>query len=145
MKIQLKTWAALLALILLPLAAAAGETTAGAYTIRYNALTANFLPQSTTDKLGIESSLHQGVVNVTVLKGSGAAATSVPAEVAGKASTLTGARVPIRFQRVSDRGGESWIGSFKVPGNDTLRFDLEVTPQGGSATQVQFTHDFVVD
>ena len=140
-----KLWAILLALAMLPLAANAGETTAGSYTIRYNALTANFLPQSTTDRLGIESSLHQGVINVTVLKGSGAAAASVSATVAGKASTLTGADIPIRFQRVADSGGESWIGSFDVPGNDTLRFDLEITPQGGPATQVQFTHDFVVD
>ncbi len=145
MNILVKNCAVLLALALLPLAANAGETTAGAYTIRYNALTANFLPKTTTDRLGIESSLHQGVVNVTVLKGSGAAATSVPAQVTGKAATLTGTKVPIRFQRVTDRGGESWIGSFRVPGNDTLRFNLDVAPKGGPATHVQFTHDFVVD
>ncbi|MGB8635830.1 MAG: DUF4426 domain-containing protein [Rhodanobacteraceae bacterium] len=141
----LKILTGLFALAMTPLMAAAGETTVGPYTIRYSALSSSFLPQATTDKLGIGRSLRQGVINVTVLEGQGAHASSVPAEVTGTAATLTGSRVAIRFRQINDDGGQSWIGTFTVPGNDTLRFDLDVTPQGGPATHVQFTHDYIVD
>lgn len=141
----LKILISLFALAMTTLLANAGETTAGAYTIRYNALSSNFLPQATTDKLGIGRSLDQGVINVTVLKGEGARASSVPSQVTGSAVTLTGGRVAIDFQQITDSGGQSWIGSFKVPGNDTLRFDLDVTPEGGPTTHVQFTHDYIVN
>ncbi|MGA7297731.1 MAG: DUF4426 domain-containing protein [Rhodanobacteraceae bacterium] len=141
----LKILTGLFALAMTPLMAAAGETTVGPYTIRYSALSSSFLPQVTTDKLGIGRSLHQGVINITVLKGQGAHASSVPARVTGTASTLTGSRIAITFKQINDDGGQSWIGTFTVPGNDTLRFDLEVTPQGASATRVQFTHDYIVD
>lgn len=145
MKMPLKILIGLLVLAMTPLLTNAGETTAGVYTIRYNALSANFLPQSTTDKLGIGRSLDQGVINITVLKGEGAKAASVPAQVTGTATTLTGSPVVIDFQQITDSGGQSWIGSFKVPGNDTLRFDLDVTPEGGSTSQIRFTHDYIVD
>lgn len=142
---KLKTWIGLFALIMLPLLASAGETTVGPYTIHYNALSSNFLPQATTDKLGIGRSLNQGVLNITVLKGDGAKASSVPSQVTGSVATLTGHRLVIDFQQVIDSGGESWIGTFTVPGNDTLRFDLDVAPEDGPATKIQFTHDYIVD
>lgn len=142
---KLKIWIGLLALAMLPLLASAGETTVGPYTIRFNALSSNFLPQATADKLGVKRALDQGVLNVTVLKDNGGKASSVPAQVTGTASTLTGSRVAIEFQQVVDRGGESWIGTFTVPGNDTLRFDLDVQPQDGPAAKIRFTHDYIVD
>lgn len=145
MRRQLFIVMAAVLLAALPALAPAGETVAGAYTIRYNALSSNFLPPATTDKLGIERSLKQGLVNVSVLEGEGATASSVPAEVDGHATTLTGSRVDIRFSRVSDSGGESWIGTFRIPGTDTLRFDLDVTPRGAPTTHVTFTHDYIVD
>ena len=123
----------------------AAEVQAGTYLIRYNALSANFLPKAATDRYGLEHSTRQGLVNVSVLQGKGSGASTVAAEVSGYASTLTGAKVPIRFQRVKDSGGESWLGSFRIPGTDTLRFELDVTPADAASTHVTFSHDYIVE
>lgn len=121
-----------------------GVTHAGAFTIRYNALAANALPPEATDSLQLPHSARQGIVNVVVTRGAGYTAPSVPSQVSGHATTGTGAAVPIRFRTITDANGTSYLGTFHVPGTDTLRFDLDVTPRGGSTRHIHFRQSFLV-
>lgn len=134
-----------LALACQAMPAAGGELHSGEYNIRYNAFTANYLPDAVIDELGIAATRAQGVVNITVLTTHGELASTVPAKVSGTATTLTGQVVDIRFQRIRDAGGESWLGTFQVPGTGTIRFEVSVTPQGSDARHVSFTQDYYLD
>lgn len=136
----------LAALLLLAAAATpAGQFEADGYVIHYNALTAGALPSAVTQRLGVGTTPRQGLVTITVLHAE--APGTVPAHVEGSARTLAGHAVPIEFRRVEDEGGETWLGLFTVPGNDTLRFDLAVTPAADGATtqRIRFQQDYVVD
>lgn len=130
------------ALALLPGNAFAAKQSVDGYTIHYNALSANLLPEKVTDQLKLERSLRQGVVNVTVLDENG---NTAPAKVQGSARTLTGQPVTILFQAVGEAGNKSWIGSFDVPASGTLRFALDVTPAGAKTQHLQFVHDYILD
>ncbi|NII12001.1 DUF4426 domain-containing protein [Oleiagrimonas sp. C23AA] len=123
--------------------AAPGQVHAGDYTLRYNALSATALPATAVRALHLPRSASQGLVNVIVTRGEGPDAPTVPASVEGHAVTLTGTDVPIRFRTVKDDNGISYLGTFKVPGTDTLRFSLAVTDPAGVTTHVQFNHDYI--
>jgi Domain of unknown function (DUF4426) len=115
----------------------------GDVTIRYNALSADALPEASAKAYGLEHSAGQGLVNVLVSRdgdGSG-----VAAKVSGKAMTLLGAPVPIKFRIVNESGSQSYLGTFQVPGPGALHFVLSVTPVGEATQTIDFTQDFVGD
>jgi hypothetical protein len=118
----------------------AAEQRAGDLTIRYNALSAAALPAESARAYGLEHEARQGVLNVSVARDDNDA--SVPATVSGKAQTLTGTAVPITFREVSEGGSVSYLGSFRIPSNGTLRFTLKVHPRDGSTETVDFVQDF---
>jgi hypothetical protein len=120
--------------------ARAGEQHSGDFVIRYNALTAAALPSAATIVYGLSRSNTQGVLIVTVERGG---RTGVPATVRGHAATLLGHAVALKFRSVDENA--STLGTFTVPGNGSVRFDLDVTPQGGATTHIEFVQDFVVD
>ena len=125
--------------------AANGQQQVGDYTIYYNALSADALPAATMRTHGLTHSATQGLVVISVSRGNGANAVEVAAQVSGRAKTLLGKPLPLHFRNIDDNGSLSTLGSFTVPGTDTVRFELDVTPQGGPTTHLQFTHDYVID
>lgn len=135
---------ALLAVATPALAAQAGTRHDNGFTIRYNALSANALPEAAAKRLDLRPSAKQGIVNVSVTRGSGFDAPSVTATVTGHAMTSTGTVIPIEFRTVHDGDCISYLGTFTVHGSDTLHFDLEVTPKGGSRQHVHFKQVFLL-
>lgn len=133
---------ALLALGLVGLVhAAPGQRQAGDYTIYYNALSGADLPLVSTRAYGLRHTADQGLVTIAVNDRSGA---NVPLTVSGHASTLLGARVPIKIRYVNDgHGNHSVLVTFGVSSNQTLRFDLDVTPRGGTTTHLHFVHSYM--
>lgn len=135
---------AALALAAGPSATVAGLAHGGGFSIRYNALASNALPANAVAALGLPHSARQGMVNVVVRRGKGYTAPAVNAQIGGYATTSAGARLPIRFRTIRDSNGVSYLGAFKVPGTDTLRFDLDVTPQGAATQHLHFKQSFLV-
>lgn len=125
--------------------ALAGELEVGPYTIRYNALSASALPASSAAQYGIEHVARQGLVNITVSRRHAAGTESVRSSVHGRALTLTGAPIPITFRSIEGGGATSWLGTFQIPGTETLRFEIDVTPAGEATTRIEFIQDFVIE
>jgi hypothetical protein len=100
------------------------------------------LPAVAASNYKLPRSDTQGLLIIAVERNDGA---NVPAAVRGHAATLLGRSLPLQFRRVDENGSPSTLGTFTLPGSDTVRFDLDVTPQGGPTTHVQWVQDFVVD
>ena len=125
------------------LAVQAGTLHVDGYTIRYNALPSDALPEAGAKRLELTPAPKLGIVNVSVTRGSGYDAPSVTAHVSGHATTSTGTTIPIHFRTIHDGDCISYLGTFTVPGKDTLTFDLEVAPTGGSRRHVHFKQVFL--
>jgi hypothetical protein len=124
--------------------AQAGSRHDNGFTVRYNALSANALPEAAAKRLDLRPSAKQGIVNISVTRGKGLDAPSVTATVVGHAMTSTGTVIPIHFRTIHDGNCISYLGTFTVHGSDTLQFDLEVTPKGGSRQHVHFKQVFLL-
>lgn len=130
----------LAALVAAP-SAAAEQLAGNGHVIHYSVASARFLAPASARSLGLTREAGQGIVNVTVLAADDAQR-ALPAEVRGSARTLAGVKVPIHFRRAPEAGSESWIGSFRVAGPDTLRFALEVTVEGEPPREIRFQRDW---
>ncbi len=144
---RLAALAALLACLCwpgMPGTAQAGEVQSGEYTIHYNALSGDALPLASTRAHGLRHASDQGLVTIAVNLGEPDTGANVPFRVSGHAVTLLGKPVPLAFRHVDDgHGNHSVLVVFDVPGSETLRFDLDVTPQGTSApTHLRFVHSY---
>lgn len=122
--------------------AAPDSLRAGNYTVHYNALSGDTLPLVSTRAYGLRHASDQGLVIITVNAGADASRTSVPLTVAGHAATLLGHAVPIKVRYINDQSGHSALVTFTVSGSQSIRFDLDVTPQGAPTTQLQFVHTY---
>lgn len=119
--------------------AAPGSLRAGDYTIHYNALSGNALPPVSTRAYGLRHDAGQGLVTITVNTKAGA---TVPLTVTGQASTLLGRTIPIKVRYIDDKTGHSALVTFNVGDNQTIRFDLDVTPQNASTTHLRLVHTY---
>jgi hypothetical protein len=120
-----------------------GEVRAGHYTIYYNTLTANALPEVSAHAYGLRHRADQGLVTLAVNMGDGATGHNVPFTVSGKARTLLDQPVPLTIRYFNDEhGNHAALVLFTVHGGETVRFKLEVTPPHGRATELRFVHSF---
>lgn len=119
-----------------------GQVRGDGYTIHYNALSGDALPLVSTRTYGLRHSADQGLVTITVNAG-GAGGANVPFDAGGHASTLLGKPVPLTFRHVNDiHGNHSVLVVFDVSGGETVRFDLDVTPQDAATTHLHFIHSY---
>ncbi len=136
----------LLCLLLPALALAApGTWHKGDLTIRYNALPAHALPAQSLKPLGVTDAAHHGLLNILVTRKGKGPETSIPADVKARAMTEAGAPVRIQVREVRDANGISYLGVYRLDHTGTLRFDLDITPQGAATQHIQFKHTFVVE
>lgn len=137
---------ALLCALLPALALAApGVWHKGNLTIRYNALPANALPAESLQSLGVTDPAHRGLLNILVTRREKTADNSMPADVKARAMTEAGSPVRIKVREIRDANGISYLGVYPLDHTGTLRFNLDITPQGAATQHIQFKHTFVVD
>ncbi|HET6586815.1 MAG TPA: DUF4426 domain-containing protein [Oleiagrimonas sp.] len=120
-----------------------GTVQSGQYTIHYNALSGDALPLASTRAYGLRHASDQGLVVIAVNKGDPDTGTNVPFGVSGHAATLLGKPVPLTFRHVDDgHDHHSVLVVFTVSSGETLRFDLDVTPQDAGTTHLHFVHSY---
>lgn len=120
-----------------------GQVQGNGYTIHYNALSGDALPLVSTRAHGLRHASDQGLVTITVNAGDADTGANVPFDVGGHASTLLGTPVPLTFRHVNDvHGNHSVLVVFTVSGGETVRFDLDVTPQDAATTHLHFIHSY---
>ena len=116
----------------------------GQYVVHFNALATDQLPARVAREYRISRSKNRGMINITVLrKVLGSPGQPVHAFVEVTGTNLAGQyrRIPVR--EVREGNAIYYIGEFGVTHEETVRFDVEVRPQGSPETlKVEFSQDF---
>lgn len=137
----------LLALLLMALPLRAERShSEGGYTVHYNAIPTTALDAGVARGYGITRSGSRALLNIAVLRKGvdNAEAQAVSAQVVAHVRSLTGQRNPIELRELRDQDAIYYIGEFRIRGEENLRFDLEVTPDGTTRPiRVRFEHFFV--
>lgn len=135
-----------LALIATQPALAERAHTAGEFTVHYNAIPTTALDPGVASNYGITRSGTRALINIAVLRQASGDAEphAVSARVVAHVRNLTGQRNPIDLREIRDQDAIYYIGEFRIRGEENLRFELEVTPDGSArAIPVRFEHFFI--
>ena len=110
--------------------------------VRANALPTADLGEAVARQYGITRDPGTVMLLVGVRRDGESGETALPARVTANAADLLGKRQQLEMHEV--RSGEfiDYVGTARVIAPDTLRFDVEVTPEGGSTMQLRFNRDF---
>ena len=119
----------------------------GDYVVHFNALNTTYLPPSATHEYGIKRSKNRGMVNIAILyKMLGTAGKPVAASVSADATNLTGQRRNISLREVREGPAIYYIGDFPITNEETLRFKVNVKPEGQAETyEVNFKQQFFTE
>ncbi|MEZ5446321.1 MAG: DUF4426 domain-containing protein [Gammaproteobacteria bacterium] len=140
--------ACLIALLSALVGASAEQSSSyGDYTVHYSAFTTDTLQPEVAKAYQIERSSRRGMVNVSVLrKLMGTTGQPVRAEVTVTATNLHGQAQKIPVRELNDGGAIYYIGEFPVSNEDTLKFRIDVTPEGQTESlSAQFDQEFYTD
>jgi hypothetical protein len=143
-----KRIACLIALLSAVVGASAEQSSSyGDYTVHYSAFTTDSLQPEVAKAYQIERSNKRGMVNVSVLrKLMGTTGQPVRAEVTVTATNLHGQAQKIPVRELNDGGAIYYIGEFPVSNEDTLKFRIDVTPEGQTeGLSAQFDQEFYTD
>ena len=129
-----------------PKAQPAGESSSdiGDYIVHFSAQTTDQLPPEIASAYSIVRSPNRAMLNVSVLRESDNK--SVEADIGVKAVNLTGQLKNITMRQIDEQEAVYYIGEVSVANQETLVFDLSVTPDGTSrAYDVRFKRQFYTD
>lgn len=110
--------------------------------VRANAISTSNLGEAVARQYGIERDERTVMLLVGVRRDGDSGETALPARVTAVAADLLGKRQELVMREV--RNGEfiDYVGTARVIAPDTLRFNVEATPEGGSPMQLRFNRDF---
>jgi len=116
------------------------SVTVGDHTIYYNTFNSSTLQPNIARTFGIPRSNKIAILNVVVKK---ARKDSAQARVSATATNLNGQMRTINMRKVVDGSAIYYIGDFRFSNEETLKFDIKVTPQGETrATEIKFRKQF---
>jgi hypothetical protein len=129
------------------LALAENATRVPGYTIHHNALTTDSLSPQVAKAYNITRSKSRGMLNVSVLREvPGTTGQPVKARVSVHASNLSGQVKTIELREVEDGEAVYYIGDFRVANQETLNFEVAVTPAGTDTRFVaRLSHQFFTE
>ena len=119
----------------------------GDYVVHFNALSTTHLPPTVTREYGLKRSKNRGMINIAVLrKMLGTTGKPVSAEISAMATNLAGQKREISLREIREGTAIYYIGSFPITHEETLRFTVDVQPEGSSeAQQVKFRQQFFTE
>ena len=142
----LMSWMALLAFASPTLADGEQIHDADGYRIHYSAIPSTAIGESVARHYGITRDDQHGLLTVSVLRKSenDGDEQAVRARIQAVSQTLIGQRQTISLREAGNDDFISYIGEFRIRGEDTLRFELTVQPEGhGRAIPVRFQQHLV--
>ncbi len=118
--------------------------------VRANAISTSNLGEAVARQYGIERDARTVMLLVGVRRTGDGGETALPARVTAAAADLLGKRQALAMREVRSgdpgsgpgQGFIDYVGIAHVIAPDTLRFDVEVVPEGGSPMQLRFNRDF---
>ena len=156
-KITINSTATLLTLLLLGACGGGGDATVptaepagasnidiGDHVVHFSAQSTDQLPPDIARAYNIVRSKNRIMLNVSVLKESDGSA--VTAAVTVKTQNLTGQLKNVTMREVTEQEAIYYIGETPVANQETLIFDISVTPDGKTAaSEVRFKRQFYTD
>jgi len=112
------------------------DMTFGNYTIHINALTTDLLPAEVARGYKISRSKNQAILNVSVQEKQAEGLTSISASINVVAKNLSSQLKNVDLREIieSDPDAIYYIGELPVGHEETIIFDLDVTPAGATET-----------
>lgn len=130
----------------IPEAEPAGESSRdiGDHVVHFSAQSTDQLPPDIARAYNIVRSKNRVMLNVAVLNESDSSATS--ANVSVKTQNLTGQLKNVTMREIREQEAIYYIGETPVANQETLIFDISVTPEGkSSASEIRFQRQFYTD
>lgn len=126
---------------------AENSTRVPGYTIHHNAFTTDTLQPDIAKSYNIRRSKNRAMLNVSIIKDeAGTTGKSVKGKVSAKAKNLRGQVRDIPMREISESDATYYIGDFLVENQETVNFQISVTPEGKTSVytttleQQFFTH-----
>ena len=141
--IRARAWA-LISLLLVAATPAQAEqyVQSGGYTVHYIAIQTSDLTPAVAKAYGLTRSSGRALVMINAQEGALTGA-AVAADVTGTARNLTGVAKSLEFRQVEDGDALYALATVAVANLETLKFDLQVRPEGSSTSiPVQFSRKF---
>ncbi len=118
------------------------ELRTGEVTVRATTLPTLRLNDAMAHEYGVERDAGSVLLVVGLRRGTQAQETSVSGRVSARASDLLGNRQEIALRRIEGAGYIDYVGVARVSAPDTLRFEIDVRPDGAPAATLRFHRDF---
>lgn len=116
----------------------------GDHTVHFSALATDQLSAEIAKAYDIVRSKNRAMLNVSVISREDGKA--VPANVVVKTSNLTGQAKTVTMRRIDEGDAIYYIGITPVANRETLIFEINVTPEGSTASHdVRFQRQFYTD
>lgn len=113
----------------------------GDHVVHFSAMTTDQLPPEIAGAYNILRSSDRAMLNVSVIAKANRLA--VPATVGVKTVNLTGQMKDVRMRRIDEQEAIYYIGETPIANQETLIFDISVTPEGVRApSQFRFKRQF---
>jgi hypothetical protein len=106
------------------------ETCHGDHLLRSSTVASDRIDSVTAARHGIEPAPSRAVLNVLVLKRSGAADTPVAAVVTASMQNLAGVRRDISLREVRENGRVTYLGSYEFLPREVIDFQITAVPDG---------------
>ncbi len=119
----------------------------GDYTVHYTAFTTDNLTPSVARAYNIPRSKKRALLNISVLKKT-TDGSSKPsrASVKGTTTNLSHQLRELSLREISEKGTIYYIAETPVDNAETLKYDLEITPEGETITyKLSFHEQFFTD
>jgi hypothetical protein len=116
----------------------------GDYVVHFNAIGTDLLPPKVAKEYGIRRSNQRAMLNIAVQKKKlGTSVQPVAAKVTASAVNLAGQAKDIRLREIREPYAIYYIGEFSVSNEETLKFSVDVIPEGSSdSLTVKFRQQF---
>jgi hypothetical protein len=126
--------------IIPPAASAEQAKVFGDYTVHYSAFTTDVLTPEVAKSYQIPRSKNRALLNISVLKKlMGTTGQPVKASVKATATNLSAQLRELEVKELAEHGAVYYIAQATVANEETLRYDISITPEGEAAP---FTFSF---
>jgi len=142
---MIRFWALLLLSVFAVTAFAEQSKMQGEFTVHYNVFNSASLSAEVARVYGITRGGNQGVMTISVRKKMGSSDAAAKAKVSGGVQNLIGQKEKLAFKEINEAQAIYYIATFRFDDKDHMKFNVDVTPDGGDLINIALTHQLYVE